>query len=544
MKKISILITSLITSSLSYSQQKPNILYIMADDHTTTAIGAYGSHLAELNSTPTIDKLANEGVIFENTFCNNAICTPSRGTILTGQYSHINSIVGNNNPLDSAKQYLALEMRKAGYETAIVGKWHLISKPAAFDYFQVLPKQGKYNNPEFRVKGKDEIVKYTGHSTDVIASSTIKWISERKSKNKPFFINMHFKAPHGGFQNAERYNTFLADVQIPEPPSLRSRGNGSIATFGVDNELENYISSSVGGRHPENGYRRYVTKEDAGDDVLGAAYQEYLKRYLRCVKGVDDNIKRVLDYLKETGQYENTVIIYAGDQGFFLGEHDKIDKRMGYEEAMRMPFIIHYPKKIKSGKSDAIVENIDFAPTMLDFAGVKTPEYMNGVSVLPILKSGEEPEGWKDKAYYQYYSHLGGHYNPGHIAMRTKQYRLILFHGVNYRGQTNIQTPAAWELYDLEKDPFEMNNVYDDAAYQKIVVDLKHQFMEYRKEIGVDTSIINEHVNSVIDEYWDYSAEDRKKAEQISREARVKFENKEWRTSKNQFAKSRKKLLL
>lgn len=513
----------------------------MADDHTTTAIGAYGSHLAELNPTPTIDMLANEGVLFENAFCNNAICTPSRGAIMTGQYSHINGIVGNNNPLDSARQYLPLEMQKAGYETAVIGKWHLIARPDAFDYYQVLPKQGKYNNPEFYIKGKEEIVKYPGHSSDVIASSGINWIKERKNKDKPFFLKLHFKAPHGPFQNAERYDTCLAEVIIPEPPSLRNRGNGSIATFGVDNELERYISSSVADRHKENGWLRFITEEEAGNDILGAAYQAYLKRYLRCVKGVDDNVKRVIDFLKETGQYENTVIIYAGDQGFFLGEHDKIDKRMGYEEAMRMPFIVHYPKEIKSGKSDAIIENIDFAPTMLDFAGVKTPEYMNGVSVMSILKSGKEPKQWKEQAYYQYYSHLGGHYNPGHIAMRTKKYRLILYHGVSYRGKTKIQTPAAWELYDLVKDPHEMNNVYDDPAYQEIVVDLKQQFKKYRKEIGVDTAAVNERVNRVVDEYWDYTEEDRRKAQQISHEARIKFENKEWRTNKNLFSKKKKK---
>jgi len=518
-----------VTTTVAQTQQKPNVLYIMADDHTTSAIGVYNSHLAKLNPTPNIDKLANEGVVFENTFCNNAICTPSRASILTGQYSHVNGIVGNNNPLDSSRQYLALEMKQAGYETAVIGKWHLIALPNAFDHYQVLPKQGKYGNPLFKVKGKNELLKFQGHSSDVIASSAINWMTSRTNKEKPFFLNMHFKAPHGPFKNAARYNTYLEDVVLPEPPSLRNRGNGSIATFGVDNELEKYISSSVADRHPEKNWLKFISEEYAGDDLLGAAYQEYVKRYLRCVKGVDDNVGRVVAYLKETGQYENTVIIYAGDQGFFLGEHDKIDKRMGYEEAMRMPFIVHYPKTIKARRSDAIVENIDFAPTILDFAGEQTPEYMNGVSVLPILKTGKEPNGWKNKAYYQYYGHLSGHYNPGHIAMRTKNYRIILYHGMDTKGKGKWQTPAAWEMYDVKEDPYEMNNVYDDPAYEDVVVKLKNEFEACRKEIGVDVSQHNIHINKVVNEYWDYTDEDRAKAEQISHEVRVKFENREWK---------------
>lgn len=535
--KITLGLFLIAASMLLQAQQKPNIIFLMADDHATSAIGVYGSHLAALNPTPNIDNLAKQGVVFENAFCNNAICTPSRASILTGQYSHINGITGNNNPLDSAHQYMAIEMRKAGYETAVIGKWHLIAEPKAFDFYQVLPKQGKYGNPVFKVKGQPEQVKLQGHSSDVIASSAIKWMGNRLDKEKPFFLNIHFKAPHGPFKNAARYDSYLEDTMIPEPSSLRNRGNGSIATFGVDNELEKYISSSVGDRHPEKNWLKFIAEDEAGDDILGAAYQEYLKRYLRCVKGVDDNVGKVIEYLKETGQYDNTIIIYVGDQGFFLGEHDKIDKRMGYEEAMRMPFIVHYPKGIKPGRIDAIVENIDFGPTILDYAGVKIPEYMDGISVKPILNSGKEPKGWKDKAYYQYYGHLSGHYNPGHIAMRTKKYRIILYHGMDTKGKGKWQTPAAWELYDLEKDPFEMNNVFDDPAYADAVVELKKKFENYRKEIGVSTSKENIHINKVVDEYWDYSAEDRTKAEAISHEVRIKFENKEWKLNKGSFKK-------
>jgi len=262
---------------------------------------------------------------------------------------------------------------------------------------------------------------------------------------------------------------------------------------------------------------------------------------LRAVKGVDDNVKRVIDYLKESGQYENTVIIYTGDQGFFLGEHDYIDKRWCYDEGMRMPFIVHYPKAIKSGRTDVIIENIDFAPTMLDFAGVKTPDYMQGVSARKILKTKKAPKGWKDRAYYNYYSHMGGHHIPAHIAMRTKQHKLILFYGTNDSKNTaKGQTPAAWELYDMQNDPYELNNLYDNLEYANLVIQLKQEFKELRQAIGADTSELNKNANPVIEEYWDYSEEDKANAIEISHQTKVRLEttDSKW---KSKYAKPGKK---
>ncbi len=525
------------TKAIEPVKNKPNIIFIMADDHTSIAVGAYGSRLAELNPTPNIDLLAKEGVVFENAFCINSICTPSRGAIMTGQYSFVSGITGNNNPLNKENQYLAIEMKNAGYETAVVGKWHLNAKPEAFDHYQVLVRQGKYFDPEFYENGKEGMVTYQGFSSDVIATLALNWLKDAETRDKPFFLKLHFKAPHGPFGYHERYNDYLEDTFIPEPASLRKRGSGSLATRGHNGELENFIGSSVADRHAYKGQLGFITKEEAGDDALGAAYQVYLKRYLRAVKGVDDNVQRVVDYLKESGQYENTIIIYTGDQGFFLGEHDYIDKRWCYDEAMRMPLIVHYPKEIKPGRTDAIVENIDFAPTMIDFAGLAAPDYMQGKSFRKILETQKEPKGWKDRAYYNYYSHLGGHHVPGNIAMRTKQYKLILFYGTNNSKSTRIQTPAAWELYDMKNDPNELNNLYDHPEYADLIIKLKKEFKEFRQKIGADTAKENEYVNLVIEEYWDYTQEDKVKAIEISHKAKELFESNDSKWS-NTYAKS------
>lgn len=261
-------------------------------------------------------------------------------------------------------------------------------------------------------------------------------------------------------------------------------------------------------------WSEFLDKSKSDQEILGDAYQGYLKAYLRCVKGVDDNVKRVLDYLKAGGLYDNTVIIYTSDQGFYLGEHDYIDKRRAYEEGMRMPFIVRYPETIEAGaRSDAIVENIDFAPTMLDFAGVETPLYMHGKSFKEILETGVEPEGWKQSAYYHYWLHMASHDIPAHIGIRTKRYKLIQYYGTPMDGR-EPQTPSAWELYDLELDPMEDNNVYDDPQYAPVIVELKKELKQRRAELGEDNPAFP--FNAVIEEYWDYDENDWAKAIEIS----------------------------
>lgn len=523
------------------SNSKPNILFIMSDDHTSQAVGAYGGRLEKLNPTPVIDRLAREGIVMENAFCTNSICTPSRACIMTGQYSAVNGVTTLGGRIPIENQFLAIEMNKAGYETAVIGKWHLKNLPESFDYYKVLPGQGKYFNPYFRIRGGSEIferkvgsrttvyddgIYMEGHSSDCITESCLEWLKEIRDPEKPFFLKMHFKAPHGGFEYAPRYESYLAGVDIPEPDNLWESGNhGSIASRGHEDELVPYLGTSVSPRNPRRNYSSTILKKEPDlsyEEVTKLAYQNYMYKYLRCVKGIDDNIRRVLDYLEEEGIMDNTLIVYTGDQGFYLGEHDYIDKRWGYEEGMRMPFIVRYPRSVPAGsRSDAIIENVDYPAMMLDYAGVPTPEYMQGKSFRSIMETGQEPGDWKQAAYYRYWMHMASHDNPAHIGIRTKKYKLLFFYGCK-QNETVPETPPGWELYDLVKDPGEMNNLYDDPAYSDVVADLKSQLKNLRTEYGEDGG--DYPCNQVIDEFWEYGPEERARAIEISNQYRKKRE--------------------
>ena len=528
----------------------PNILYIMADDHAAHAIGAYGSRLAKLDPTPTIDRLADEGMLFENAFCTNSICAPSRACVLTGQYAHTNGAYDLKGKVLPENQFLAIEMKKAGYETAMIGKWHLKVEPAAFDYYCVLPGQGKYHNPEFRQRGAgawpDNIIKAEGkHSSDAITDLALEWLKGGRDKAKPFFLMHHYKAPHDYFEHAERYNDYLKDTDIPEPDSLWSHPGkfGSVATRGYNDELVPHIGTSIGNRNPRRSYavdlpKRFPKDFPAGydpedfseEEIKRLSYNAYLKNYLRCIKGIDDNLARLFKHLEESGEMDNTVIIYTGDQGFMLGEHDYQDKRWMYEESMRMPFLIRYPKNIRPGtRSDAIVENVDFAPTMLAFAGVETPSYMQGHSFKEICESGKEPSDWKQAAYYRYWMHMAHHDNPGHVGIRTKTHKLIYYYGAKYDG--SYRTPPAWELYDLENDPDELTNLYDDPASAATVKSLKEQLATLRKRVG-DTGEDFPEVEKIVQQFWDYDEADRAEARKLS-DAFLKARKAELTRSRN-----------
>lgn len=526
-------------AQLRGTDSRPNILFIMSDDHTWQALGCYKSHLAVLNPTPTLDRLAAEGMMFGNALCTNSICTPSRAAIMTGQYAHVNGVLTLNEALPEEKQHLAREMKSAGYQTAIIGKWHLKDRPSAFDYYKVLPGQGKYFNPTFYESGVDGEVQMIGHSTDCITSSVLDWFEEVRDPEKPFFLKMHFKAPHDYFEHAPRYKDYLKGVDIPEPESLWHRGEGSIATRGYEGELEDVIATSIGRRNFRRNYvMDYGLAEELSDEeAKRTAYNIYLKQYLRCVKGVDDNVKRVIDYMDQNGLLDNTVIIYTGDQGFFLGEHDMQDKRWAYEPSLRVPLIVRYPPAIAAGsQSDAIVENVDFPVTMLDFAGVNPPDYMQGSSFRSILETGEEAADWKTAGYYQYWMHMAHHDVPAHIAMRTKRYKLILFHGAGgdpaWSARSGRRTPGAWELYDLQNDPHEMNNLADDSAYSSLLQELKIEFARLRKTVRADdpSSLEDpqarayfEASQSAIEEFWETTLDSERTSIKLSHDYHETF---------------------
>jgi arylsulfatase A-like enzyme len=507
------------------SPKKPNILYIMSDDHTTQAIGAYGGRLCKLGVTPTLDRLAAEGMRFERVFCNNSICTPSRASILTGQYSQRNGVLDLNGALPPERQYLPIEMKKAGYLTALIGKWHLEAEPLAFDYYRVLPGQGKYFDPELLVRGPKKwpqnIEKHTGYVSDVITDLTIEWL-EQRDRTKPFLLMHHHKAPHDMFEYAPRYEGYLRDIEIPEPENLYDQpqpGFGSLATRGESDSLVHRIGTSVSKRHPVRNYGiDFKIAADLDDHAYTkAAYQEYLKRYLRCVRGVDDNLARLFDYLKKSGDWENTVVIYTSDQGMMLGEHDYIDKRWMYDESMRMPLIMRWPGKIQAGSVNTLlINNTDFAPTLLEIAGVKEPSVpMQGRSFAAALEGGTLPD-WRTATYYRYWMHLMHHDIPAHFGIRTADYKLIFFYGQPTdeasRGKPSMAwkkeesfkiepTPAAWEFYDLRTDPSENRNQYANPKYAETIRALKAQLHQTRAELE-ETDFSRPHIQRVIDEHW------------------------------------------
>ena len=510
----------LLTTYQSAAAERPNILFIMADDHTFQAIGAYGRQLAALNPTPNIDSLAANGMRFDQVFCTNSICTPSRATIITGQYCQTHGVLDLSGNIPPEQQYLPTEMKKAGYQTAMVGKWHLKKEPPAFDYYSVLRGQGDYFDPTFFVRGeqawpKNSVQKKGLHSSDAITDISLEWLKHGRDRSKPFFLMHHFKAPHDMFENAERYESYLAETEIPEPSNLHSPPDGSIASRG--------FGSGLGREHApwKLGRKLGIDPQLEERAYAKACYQEFLKRYLRCVKGVDDNVQRLVDYLKETNELDNTVIIYTGDQGFFLGEHDLMDKRWMYEEAMRMPFIVHWPRVVQSGTVNRwLINNADFAPTMLAIAGVATPDYMQGHSFMEALQGQPKPNDWRTETYYRYWMHLAHQLAvPAHFGIRSERYKLIFFYGgtgqVGRRSASlpagvdrnkggpvkDVTTPVAWEFYDLQTDPTEMKNEYNNPAYADVIAKMKRQLQATRKALREEDT--EAEIVEVISKHWD-----------------------------------------
>ena len=464
-------------------QGRPNILFIMSDDHTSQAISAYGGILAGVCPTPNIDRIANEGMLFENCFVTNSICTPSRSAIFTGTYAHKNGVY-KFTALDQSQPTLPKMMQSAGYHTGFVGKYHLHSHPVGLDYWSILPGQGQYHDPEFIEMGSESATgwvrngkrtEYDGHSSDVIANKALDYLKNRRAKDKPFMFFCHFKAPHDTWEFAERYRGFLEDVEIPEPPNLFDDYEGRSDM--LRKQLQ-YIGSEWG----DHTNFEEETAHLEGKAKKKMQYQLYMKKYLRCVKGVDDNVGRILDYLDESGLAENTIVMYTGDQGFFLGEHGLYDKRIMYEEALRMPFLVRWPGQVKPGsRSEGMILNVDFAPTMLEAAGEQPHPEMQGRSFVSLLE-GKIPADWRKSMYYRYYySHFE---TEPHYGVRTYTHKLIYFDRIDQ-----------WEFYDLRKDPAEMNNLYNDPSQQEIIADLKRELKRLQTELGDDPKDVGDHPN-------------------------------------------------
>ncbi len=469
-----------------YRPPRPNIIFIFTDDHGTQAISAYGSRI---NETPNIDRLASEGMIFRNAFVTNSICAPSRAVILTGKYSHLNGQLTNEETFDGSQPTFPKLLQRVGYETALFGKWHLKSAPTGFDEWQVLVGQGPYYNPPIRsAVGTTEI---TGYTTDIITDLAIDWLDSKRNTAKPFMMMFQHKAPHRRWDPSLNHLTMYDDVTVPEPDTLfddyTGRGTAarqqtmSIARDLDDRDLKFEPPEELTPDQLELWNQAYEPKNAAfreanlsGDDLVRWKYQRYVKDYLRAVASVDDNIGRLLEHLEQSGLADDTIVIYASDQGWYLGEHGWFDKRWMYEESLRMPLIVRWPDTVAAGsESTAIVSNLDFAETFLDIAGAAVPPDMQGESLEPILQGATPPE-WRTSFYYHYYEYPGWHDVARHYGVRTERHKLIHFY-----------TLDEWELYDLERDPDELTSVYDDPGYADTVIELQAELDRLRQHYAV-----------------------------------------------------------
>ena len=435
------------------AQPRPNILFVMADDHAAHAIGAYGSTLLP---TPNIDRIAREGALLTNCFATNAVCTPSRATILTGKYSHKNG-VPTFNTFDGSQWTVARELQRAGYHTGMVGKWHLGGTPTGFDVWRILPGQGRYVDPVFISPEGTATIK--GYVTDVITDLAVEFL-EKRPREKPFFLMYHHKSPHGPWVPDPRDEAEFAHREFTPPPNF----DDDYATRSDAARLAQMRVADLTERHLKVAPPPGLSPAEQAD----WKFQRYLRDYLACVASIDRNLGRVLAYLDRAGLRENTLVIYTSDQGFFLGEHGWYDKRFMYEESLRMPFVARWPVMIKPGtRSDRFALNVDFAPTFLAAAGLAAPADVQGRSLLPLLH-GDSPADWRTTMYYRFY-HTGHNRVEPHWGVRTDRYKLIYFNRLDQ-----------WELFDLAADPREMRNVYSDSGYHERLVGLKAEITRWR----------------------------------------------------------------
>ncbi|MBW8243591.1 sulfatase [Muricauda oceani] len=511
-------------------QKRPNIVFIISDDHAYQAISAYGGRLAEVAPTPNIDRIAEEGMLFERCLVTNSICGPSRAAILTGKYSHLNGFIDNTigSKFNFDQQTFGELLQQAGYKTGVLGKLHLGDTPSkGFDYIDILPGQGSYYNPTFiNEEGQYEL---EGYTTEIITEKAISWMDSVKSEERPFMLFLGHKSPHRPWQPGPNELGMYENVEIPEPVTLFDDYSGNREVAGM-----NYMSISEAMKmgqdlkitdRPQNGFterqqqmwdsvygpinEKYNREKPTGDDLTRFKYQRYMRDYLASVAGVDKGVGHVLDYLKKAGLDENTIVIYTSDQGFYLGEHGWFDKRWMYKESLRTPLLVKWPGKVKPGTINTdLVSNIDFAETFLDIAQTDIPGDMQGKSLVPILE-GETPEDWRNEHYYHYYEHPSEHDVRRHYGITTDRYKLIHFY----------YDLDKWELYDLKNDPSEMNNIYGDPDYAdvqaKLHEDLEKLRAKYEDNDSLNQKYIDEYHEKVKDnpliEYWKIAPEERAK---------------------------------
>ena len=494
----------LLFSLHAFPQQRPNVIYIMSDDHDADAISAYNKKLI---STPNIDRIAKEGIMFNRCFVGNSICSPARATLLTGQHSHKNGVRDNFTRFDSSKITMPKLLQQAGYQTAMIGKWHLHSYPTGFNYWKILPGQGLYYEPRF-INMNGDTDTYHGYASDVITDEAINWLNKR-DKNKPFVLLLHHKAPHRTFLPSLKYLEQFHNKKIPEPTTLYAdtAGHGSawrIQTMSILDVMKlcsdlkvdpTYLmdipwlkpdSAEIAYYHaimnripePDRDKIKEIYSERGkllqklrpkGKELLKWKYQWYMQDYLACVASVDENVGRVLKYLDDNDLAKNTLLIYTSDQGFYLGENGWFDKRFMYDVSMQTPLLMRWPGHITPKTvTDAMSQNIDFAPTILDAAGIKIPVWMQGLSLIPIV-TGKKKSLDRPYLYYHYYEYSSDHTVIPHLGVRGERYKLIYFYTVN-----------EWELYDLRADPMEQHNIVHSPAFKKIFLQMKDEIIRLR----------------------------------------------------------------
>ena len=504
--KFLLIITILVSSSCSKKEIQPNIVFIMSDDHAFQAVSAYGHNL---NNTPNIDRIAEEGAIFNKGFVTNSICAPSRAVMLTGKHSFVNGKVDNVQPFNWDQSNFAKDLQNAGYETALIGKIHLKGKPQGFNHWSVLPGQGHYYNPKFIENG--DTIQIEGHVTPITTKMTLDWLKNTRDKEKPFLLLYHQKAPHRNWMTEEKYLTLFDDKTFEAPFNYYDNyeGNGTAAKeqeMQVDGHAVwghdfKFLTNPITGKKTnfnwqlkrltdaqrEKWLAAYTPKNDAfreanltGRDLGKWKFNRYIKDYLRTIQSIDDGVGEVLNYLDENGLTENTIVVYTSDQGFYLGEHGWFDKRFMYEESLRTPILMRYPKEIKKGiEINELIQNLDFAPTFLDYAGIEIPSNIQGKSFRNIVNQTHSE--WRDAIYYTYYEYPSVHMVKRHYGVRTHRYKLMHFY----------YDIDEWEMYDLEEDPSEMNNIYDNPEYVNIKDMMHERLVDLRNKYG-DSDELNE----------------------------------------------------